>query len=273
MRGGGCAGAPPPRSRRRTPAAAAPTAAAAAQAPATRCPLPRVPRRQPLPPAVEAAAPARFAGVPVDLTTVRTGDAVAPAAPSVRRLARDLGVDIYQVQGTGPAGRISEDDVRAYVRAVMQRLTGGGGAVAGGEFPGLHARVRCPTSRSGARCTPSRYPGCSEITADAMGYAWSTIPMVTQFDKADITGLEALRKRYNEVAPAGGKLTMTTLLVKVCAAALKVFPRSTRLDLAPRNWSTRTTSTSAWRSTRRTACWCRCCATPTARASRRWPAS
>jgi pyruvate dehydrogenase E2 component (dihydrolipoamide acetyltransferase) len=218
-------------------ATATATAAKPAPAPAAAATVAAAPPRpapQPLPPAVEAAAPARFAGVPIDLTTVRTGDAVAPAAPSVRRLARDLGVDIYQVQGTGPAARINEDDVRAYVRAAMQRLTGGsGGAVAGGEFPGLHAQRPLPDFTRWGPVHTEPLSRVREITADAMGYAWSTIPMVTQYDRADITRLEAYRKRYNETAPAGGKLTMTTLLVKVCAAALKVFPRcNSSLDLA-----------------------------------------
>ncbi len=215
-------------------AAARPAPAPAAAALAAPAPAPARPAPQPLPPAVEAAAPARFAGVPVDLTTVRTGDAVAPAAPSVRRLARDLGVDIYQVQGTGPAARISEDDVRAYVRAAMQRLTGGGGGtMAGGEFPGLHAQRPLPDFTRWGPVHTEPLSRVREITADAMGYAWSTIPMVTQYDRADITRLEAYRKRYNETAPAGGKLTMTTILVKVCAAALKAFPRcNSSLDLA-----------------------------------------
>jgi len=189
---------------------------------------------QPLPPAVEAARPDRFAGVPVDLTTVRTGDAVAPAAPSVRRLARDLGVDIYQVQGTGPAGRISEDDVRAFVRATMQRITGGGAQPSvTGEFPGLHAQRPLPDFTKWGPVHSEPLSRVREITADAMGYAWSTIPMVTQYDRADITRLEAHRRRFNEKAPAEAKLTMTALLLKVCGAALKAFPRfNSSLDLA-----------------------------------------
>ncbi|MBK8167560.1 MAG: 2-oxo acid dehydrogenase subunit E2 [bacterium] len=214
------------------PAAApapAPAAPVAAPAPAR----PAVAAAQPLPPAVEAAPPPRFADVPVDLTTVRTGDAVAPAAPSIRRLARELGVDIYQVQGTGPAGRISEDDVRAFVRATMQRLTGGGRAGGGGEFPGLHAQRPLPDFTKWGPIHTEPLSRVREITADAMGYAWSTIPMVTQYDRADITRLEQYRRKYNESAPAGGKLTMTTLLLKVCAAALKAFPRfNSSLDLA-----------------------------------------
>ena len=221
------------------PAAAAAPAAAPAAVPTTAPAAPAAPRpavaaAQPLPPAVEAAKPDRMAGVPVDLTTVRTGDAVAPAAPSVRRLARELGVDIYQVQGTGPAGRISEDDVRTFVRTTMQRLTGGGReAATGGEFPGLHAQRPLPDFTKWGPVHTEPLSRVREITADAMGYAWSTIPMVTQYDRADITRLEQFRKHYNESAPAGGKLTMTAFLLKVCAAALRAFPRfNSSLDLA-----------------------------------------
>jgi pyruvate dehydrogenase E2 component (dihydrolipoamide acetyltransferase) len=217
-------------------AAAAPAAAPPPAAPATPAPAPRPAAAvtQPLPPPVEAARPDRMAGVPVDLTTVRTGDAVAPAAPSVRRLARELGVDIYQVQGTGPAGRIGEDDVRAFVRQAMQGLTGGGARpLATGEFPGLHAQRPLPDFTKWGPVHTEPLSRVREITADAMGYAWSTIPMVTQYDRADISRLEAFRRRYNETAPAGGKLTMTAILLKVCATALRTYPRfNSSLDLA-----------------------------------------
>ena len=170
----------------------------------------------------------------VDLNTVRRNDLVAPAAPSVRRLARDLGVDIYQVQGTGPGGRISEDDVRDFVRETMQRITGGGSVPSVvGEFPGLHAQRPLPDfSRWGAiRREPlSRV---RELTADSMGYAWSTIPMVTQYDNAQITEIEAFRKKTNQRASTENRLTMTAIMVKVCAAALKAFPGvNSSLDLA-----------------------------------------
>ena len=170
----------------------------------------------------------------VDLNTVRRNDLVAPAAPSVRRLARDLGVDIYQVQGTGPGGRISEDDVRNFVREAMQRITGGGPVPSMvGEFPGLHAQRPLPDfSRWGAiRREPlSRV---RELTADSMGYAWSTIPMVTQYDNAQITEIEAFRQKTNQRASAENRWTMTAIMVKVCAAALKAFPGvNSSLDLA-----------------------------------------
>jgi len=169
----------------------------------------------------------------LDLTPVRRDDRVAPAAPSVRRQARELGVDIYQVQGTGPAGRISAEDVRSFVHDTMQRVTGG--AMGTAEFPGLHAQRPLPDfSRFGAT---SREPMSKirDLTADAMSYAWSTIPMVTQYDKAQIGRVEAFRKEFNLKSTPENKLTMTAFLAKVCAAALKVFPQfNSALDLASR---------------------------------------
>jgi len=182
--------------------------------------------------AVHDASPA--AANEVDLATVRRGDRVAPAAPSVRRLARDLGVDIYQVQGTGPGGRISEGDVRSFVRVTMQRITGGGSVPAvHGEFPGLHAQRLLPDFSKWGEVSREPLSRIRELTADAMGYAWSTIPMVTQYDQAQVSEIEAFRQEYNRRAISENRLTMTAILVKVCAAALKAFPRfNSSLDLA-----------------------------------------
>jgi len=170
----------------------------------------------------------------VDLSTARRGDRVAPAAPSVRRRARDLGVDIYQVQGTGPGGRISEDDVRSFVRETMQRITGGGPDPAvQAEFPGLHAQRPLPHFTRWGEVSREPLSRIRELTADAMSYAWSTIPMVTQYDQAQVSGIESFRKEFNRKANDENRLTMTAILVKVCASALKVFPRfNSSLDLA-----------------------------------------
>jgi pyruvate dehydrogenase E2 component (dihydrolipoamide acetyltransferase) len=152
----------------------------------------------------------------------------------VRRLARDLGVDIYQVQGAGPGGRISEADVRDFVRETMQRITGGGPAPAAfGEFAGLHAQRPLPDFTRWGKVDRESLSRIRELTADAMSYAWSTIPMVTQYDHAKITEIEKFRKEFNLKADSENKLTMTAILVKVCAAALKIFPRfNSSLDLA-----------------------------------------
>jgi len=168
----------------------------------------------------------------LDLTPVRRGDQVAPAAPSVRRLARELGVDIYQVQGRGPGGRISERDVRAFVRETMQKVSGGAPLVVG-EFAGLQAQRPLPDFSKWGEISTEPLSKIRELTADAMSYAWSTIPMVTQYDKAEVGDLEEFREDYNYRATSDAKLTMTAILVKVCAAALKAFPQfNSSLDLA-----------------------------------------
>ncbi|MBE0564748.1 MAG: 2-oxo acid dehydrogenase subunit E2 [Krumholzibacteria bacterium] len=188
--------------------------------------------REALPPAPESAPAKPAPDAPIDLHTVRSGDQVAPAAPSVRRVARDLGVDIYQVQGTGPGGRISEEDVRAFVRQTMQRVTGGG-PVPAGEFRGLHAQRPLPDFTKWGGVTVEPLSRVRELTADAMGYAWSTIPMVTQHDECDVTDLEDFRKEFNRKAADDDKLTVTAILVKVCAMALRAYPQfNSSLDLA-----------------------------------------
>jgi len=203
------------------PAAAAPAAATPALPTASK------PVSLPVEP-LPGSAPA------IDLTGIRRDDLVAPAAPSVRRIARDLGVDIYQVQGSGPGGRISEEDVRLFVRKAMQELQGGKVSVtAAAEFRGLHAQRTLPDFSKWGEVTREPLSRVREVTADAMGYAWSTIPMVTQYDKACIDDLEGFRKAYNGRKGAAVKLTMTAILVKVCAAALKAFPQfNSSLDLA-----------------------------------------
>lgn len=140
-----------------------------------------------------------------------------PAAPSVRRLARELGVDLREVKGSGILGRISADDVIRYAE---------GGAPAPAQAPGVSLpKVELPDfSKYGA---VERVPmsGIRKATVRSMTQAWATVPMVTQFDKADITEFEALRKRYQPKAEAiGAKLTPTAMLIKVVAAALRKFP-------------------------------------------------
>ena len=156
---------------------------------------------------------------PLDLSPVRRDDQVAPAAPSVRRMARELGVDIYQVQGRGPGGRISADDVRQFVKTTMQKISQGGASAGSGVTP-----RPLPDFSKWGEVSTEPLSKVRQLTADAMSYAWSTIPLVTQYDKADIGALEDFRKEYNQQASAENKLTMTAILVKVCAAALKTFP-------------------------------------------------
>jgi pyruvate dehydrogenase E2 component (dihydrolipoamide acetyltransferase) len=150
------------------------------------------------------------------------GAAHVPAAPSTRRYARELGVDITAVEGTGPGGRVSIDDVHTTARAIIQ---GGGGRVATTPLPdfsqwGEIERVPLRSIR--------------KRTAERLAEAWATIPHVTQFDKADITDLEKLRQKYSKKAEAaGGKLTITAIALKVVAAALKAYPQfNASIDVA-----------------------------------------
>jgi len=142
----------------------------------------------------------------------------APAAPSVRRIARELGVDINKVPGSGEGGRISMDDVKAYVKKIMQ---------GGVESVGLGIKKETlPDFSKFGSVDIAEMTKIRKTTADHLSYAWATIPQVTQFDKADITQLEKTRKELSpEVEKEGGKLTVTAILLKIVYAALKEFPQ------------------------------------------------
>jgi pyruvate dehydrogenase E2 component (dihydrolipoyllysine-residue acetyltransferase) len=147
-----------------------------------------------------------------------------PAAPSTRRYARELGFDISAVPGSGPGGRISVEDVKAHAREVI--------AGAGTALPGRSVALPDFTKWGDVERQPMR--AIRRKTAEHMALAWATVPHVTQGDKADITDLEELRRRYaKRVEAAGGKLTITAITLKVIASALKVFPQfNASLDAA-----------------------------------------
>jgi len=146
-------------------------------------------------------------------------EAAAPASPSVRRLARQLGVDIDSVTGTGPAGRISREDVEGFVK---QHISPSGSQV---TSVGTAARPLPDLSRWG-EIEREPLSKVRRVITDNTSHSWSTIPHVTQFDEADITELDEFRKEYGkEAEAAGGKLTITVILLKVVAAALERYPR------------------------------------------------
>ena len=147
----------------------------------------------------------------------------AAATPSVRRFARELGVDIYDVKASGAGGRITEDDVRAHVkRGERPDKT----APSGTAPTEMAAEPELPDFSRWGDVETVELDGVRRITAANMSTAWRTVPHVTQFDQADITGLqEFINKNAEKVAQNGGKLTVTAILVKVCAAALKKFGR------------------------------------------------
>jgi pyruvate dehydrogenase E2 component (dihydrolipoamide acetyltransferase) len=174
------------------------------------------------------SAPTEIAQAPAVERQPGTSRVPAPAAPSIRRLARELGVDINQIPGTGPGGRISTDDVKNYVRQLnLQSRPAVTGAP---ETPALPI----PDFTKWGEIERESMTNIRRTTARRLGQAWATIPHVTHFDAADITELEALRKQYAKKAEAaGGKLTVTAIILKVVASALKVFPKfNASLDMA-----------------------------------------
>ncbi|HOD50284.1 MAG TPA: 2-oxo acid dehydrogenase subunit E2 [Candidatus Hydrogenedentes bacterium] len=152
------------------------------------------------------------------------------ASPSVRRLAREIGVDVNQVAGSGKGGRVTPEDVKAYARRM--NVDAGGVAPSGPAKPAAAAASPLPDFARWGEIERREMSTVRRRTAERLAHAWATIPHVTQFDKADVTGLEELRKRYaKQVEAAGGKLTVTAVLAKVAAAALRKFPQfNTALD-------------------------------------------
>ncbi len=139
---------------------------------------------------------------------------LVPAAPSVRRLARELGVDIREVRGTGLAGRITEEDVR--------RAAG----LAPAALEALPPTPRLPDFSRWGPVRAEPMSGVRKATMRAMAQAWAQVPMVTHFDEADITELEALRKGYaGKAEEKGFRLTLTAFLLKALALTLKAFPK------------------------------------------------
>jgi pyruvate dehydrogenase E2 component (dihydrolipoamide acetyltransferase) len=180
-----------------------------------------------------APAPARRPGQVVQISRgaptpavdsgVEDGGPAAAAAPSVRRLARELGVAIDEIVGGGPGGRIREEDVKAYARQMISRA----GATRAEQAP-------LPDFSRWGEIERKPMSGLRRKTAEHLGLAWSTIPHVTQHDRADVTQLDLFRKKYEkQVEDAGGALTVTAMLLKVVASALKTFPQfNSAVDMA-----------------------------------------
>jgi pyruvate dehydrogenase E2 component (dihydrolipoamide acetyltransferase) len=145
---------------------------------------------------------------------------IAPASPTVRRFAREIGIDIHKVNGTGPGGRISIDDVKVFAKSINEQISKSGGTYSLGVQP-----ESLPDFSKWGDVERKTMSNIRRKTAEHLSYAWSSIPHVTQYDKADITDLEVLRKKFAKQAEAaGGKLTVTVILLKIIASALKKFP-------------------------------------------------
>jgi pyruvate dehydrogenase E2 component (dihydrolipoamide acetyltransferase) len=173
----------------------------------------------------KAEAPARPAPKPAPKSAPAAGDEDASrsrrlvmASPTVRRLAREIGVDVSLVEGSGPSGRISEDDVKAFARAINTDV---GEVVSRGR-----GQEPLPNFERWGQVRSEAMSNVRRKTAEHMALSWETIPHVTQFDKADVTNLEELRRLHGKrVEAQGGKLTITAFILKVLASALKKFPQ------------------------------------------------
>ncbi len=201
--------APPPEPAPQQTQAPAPTPAATGRT-----------RVVPMPVRSAPEAPAQ-AAAPVKLEGAR-GPAAA-ASPAVRRLAREIGVDINAVQGTGAGGRITQEDVKEHARRILSSV---GSAGAAGGAAVARAMRPLPDFQKWGEIERQPWSNIRRSTAEHLSYAWTTIPHVTQCDKADVGALEDLRKQFKErVAKAGGNLTITAMLVRVLATAVRKFPQ------------------------------------------------
>jgi pyruvate dehydrogenase E2 component (dihydrolipoamide acetyltransferase) len=190
------AAAESPKSARPVPAAAAPAAPAAAAAPAR-------------------AAPGE----------AEDGGAKPHASPSVRKFARELGVDLGQVKGSGPKGRVLHEDVQAFVKGFLSTKSTST-ARTGGALPfNLPAWPEVDFAKFGEVETKA-LSRIQKLSGPYLHRNWVSIPHVTQFDEADITDLEAFRKAQTvETEKKGFKLTMLAFMIKACVTALKQFPQ------------------------------------------------
>lgn len=160
----------------------------------------------------------------------RDAHRAAHASPAVRRFARELGVDVSRVTGTGPKGRIRREDVQAYVKSVLQGPGAASGAPAAGagippipevDFSQYGEVERVPLSR------------IQKLSGPHLHRSWLNVPHVTQFEEADVTELEAFRRSLREEAEARGvRLTPLAFMVRACVAALRKHPRF-NASLAP----------------------------------------
>jgi pyruvate dehydrogenase E2 component (dihydrolipoamide acetyltransferase) len=214
-------------------AEAKPAEAPKAEAPKAEEPKGDAPKQEKRKAEVVEMKPSKQAAAPVTPKPAEPAKADAtaasaiPAAPSARRLARELGVNIQDIQGSGSGGRISMDDVTAYAR----RLLSGAGVA---RSPASAGEALPDFSKWGA-VERKAMSGVRRTTAHRLTQAWNTVPHVFQQDRADITGVETLRKRLSKKSESEGRapITITAFLMKTLAAALKKYPQmNSSVDLA-----------------------------------------
>ncbi len=203
-------GAPAPQSQSAAPQAQ--SAPAASSAPAA----PAVVPREAAPARAEAPQASASASTPVAID--EAGFSRAHASPSVRKFAREVGVDLSRVKGTGVKGRITPEDVKAWVK---QALTSGAGVGGGAALPKI---PEVDFAKFGA-IEVKPLSRIQKISGPRLQASWLNVPHVWQMDEADITELEEARKRLkDEVAQQGIKLTPLAFILRACVKALQQFP-------------------------------------------------
>lgn len=210
--------APPP------PVQAAPVAAPVVQTPPVVHAVP-----QPAATSRDVATPVAAQGVASRVATASTDEGIIPAGPAIRRLAREVGVDLAQVSGTGDGGRITREDVLTMVRRASQVVRAAApaatpsGTTVSAAAPGASAD---PTARDdNGPIRVERMTKIRKTIAAQMHASWSTVPRVTNFDDADVTELERLRQSSkDDYAAQGLKLTTMPFLIKAVATALRHHP-------------------------------------------------
>src|SRR5262249_9257341 len=169
----------------------------------------------PAPPAPGAKQPASGVSAPPRVTAPPGDGAVVHAGPATRRLAREWGIDLTQVPGSGVKGRVTQDDIRAFVHNLA----------ADGGRPSPREGRRQPALPDFAKWGPVDVKPLDSIrkrTAEHMSLCWSVIPHVTHHDFADVTDIEAFRKQQDNEGP---KLTITAFVLKALAVLLKQMPQ------------------------------------------------
>ena len=203
----------------------APAAAPAAPAPAAEAPAPAA--------AVEvapAAAAAPAAPAPAPVAAPATSNSKAHASPSIRKFARELGVDLTRIAGSGPKGRITQQDVQGFVKGVMASASPGNGSAAQKGGSGVGLDLLPWPSLDFSKFGPTELLPLSrikKISGPNLHRNWVMIPHVTQFDESDVTDLEQFRVDSNAAlakAKSTVKLTMLAFVIKASVAALKKYP-------------------------------------------------
>jgi pyruvate dehydrogenase E2 component (dihydrolipoamide acetyltransferase) len=197
-----------------------PAAAASAASESAPAAAPKLPAAAAAP--AVAAAPAAPAAAGALPPISEDGFARAHAGPSVRRFARELGVDLGRVKGSGQKGRVTDEDVKAFVKSLMVSSARG---VTAGEGGGALPKVNVPDFAQFGAIEIKPLGRVQRISGARLHASWVNLPHVTQFDEADVTALEETRRTLKSKADSAGiKLTTLAFIVRACVKALQQFP-------------------------------------------------